>query len=104
MSSVFTYCRQLAYLCQLPCACCFCVKESYDKLTIFGLAVYGGIISPYPLNSVGDILADTSNVICDSVLDVSKFRPTDDSYVIPSLVSLLSFSEFFVEITGYAFS
>ena len=74
----------------------FCV-ESYDKLMIFGLTVQGDIISSYPLNSVGVILTGTSNAICDSVLslEVSTFRPTDDSYVIPLLASLLSVCEVF---------
>ena len=47
-------------------------------------------MSSYPLNSVVDIFAGTLCNLCSVLsLDVSKFRPIDDSYVIPSLASLL---------------
>ena len=63
-----------------------------------GLAVYGGSISSYLLNSGCDSSVGTSNTICGTVLllDISRFKLTDDSYmyVILSLASLLNVCEF----------
>ena len=62
----------------------------------FGLAVYGGSISLYLLNSVCGRSIGTSITIRGTVLllDISIFKPADDSYVIPSLASLLNVCEF----------